>query len=274
MIRLILLSFIFVSCAHNSSYYKIAKKDNKLSAHSLYRTPASVSNKVTSEQSIMNMCYTSPGDVNLAELFSRGEKKYADLNYWITLANCLKEKKQYTASYQILKKALSLATTQKHRESIYNNLLALALLKNNDFLAHSYVNILTSYKRLTPLTLFNLGNYHLISKQYLQAEMFYKRAARIGQGDLDIMLGIARAQIGQKRYVHALKQLKKIDTQYIKRSDIAITYAYTLLKLDKLVQAQDIVSHISKYIKNEQEIAERYLELIEKRIELKSAKKT
>lgn len=270
MIRIIILSILLVSCAHQNSYYQIDKADNKLSSVSSFRSPSSDKES----KDVAKKCYQNPKSIDLKELYKMGEQQYQDISYWITLSTCLKEKSQYSESYQILKRALTMAKSKVEKEAVYNNLLVLSLTKKNLFLAKTYINILKGYSNLSALTYFNMGNFYLTSMHYLQAKIYFSHALSKAPGDLDITLGLIRTNIGLKKYKEALKEITKINPKYFKRSDIAITYAYALFKLNYLSKAKEVVGHISKYYKNEDEIAERYLKLIEKTLKRKDKKKS
>lgn len=259
-----------VSCAHKMHYNTVEVSYQAL-ASTYARNPASVENKANVEYTdLLVQCYQDDSEKIPQKLRKLAEKNSNDYWYWIALGNCNSYRERFSAAYIAFKKAVALATSKQKKEVVYANLLALAMKKDNIFVATSYVQQLKSIGFKEDITFYNLALYHLMQREYHQAEISINKISKQGQNDLDIIIAKAKIQISLKHYAKASKVLEKVPLAYQQRSDVGILYGYTLIQLNQLKHAENVLEDIEVFKADEKVIAVRYLNLIQAKLKAMS----
>jgi predicted Zn-dependent protease len=126
---------------------------------------------------------------------------------------------------------------------------------------------------LSPLGNYTLGIFFLKNLDTPKALQYLIMANRQAPRDIDISLLLAQVYLMQQKYNTAYNLLRPFSSLKA-RSDIAITRAYALMKQNKFSKAQKQLNNIGVFLKSEDDIAARFLEIIDQTLDSKQDRKS
>ena len=161
--------------------------------------------------------------------------------FWNQVGTCYMLKGERRKALLFYNKALEFKASYS---PAYNNLGFMYKLEGEDQKALVAFTRSKKANRYARTPLFNLGNLYLEYGLYNQAINTLLGLYNLNQKDIDIINGLAVANLMKGSLSEASKYYSKLDQDLFERPEFGINYAYLLLKQNKKEKARDTLEDI------------------------------
>ena len=235
----LLLPFIIVSCASPRLDRKIAQENlDSLSDETYLRYNDA---RLSKSDDRVSRCYKGETDQVLKEYRELYLKKDQDPEYWVHIGNCLFVAEQWSKAEFYYH--LASDSKKNHVKALAMNNLALLSFKYEQWeKGKDYLQKAVGFAPNAKVPKFNLAQLYIQFGHYKEALDILNHVSFRGKRDVDVMFSFANIALYQNDLKAAEKWFKEVPSDYLRREDIAITYALYLIKKGQLEEAQSVLN--------------------------------
>jgi Flp pilus assembly protein TadD len=163
--------------------------------------------------------------------------------FWNQVGTCFMLKGERRKALLFYNKALEFKASYA---PAYNNLGYMYKLEGEDQKALVAFTRSKKSNRYARTPLFNLGNLYLEYGLYDQAIRTFGGLYNLNKTDVDIINGLAVANLMKGNLTQSKSFYNKIDKDFFEKADFGVNYAYLLYKLNKKELAREILDDLEK----------------------------
>jgi Flp pilus assembly protein TadD len=231
-----LLVLIF-GCSHNKHHREVNRHGERVNQETLARIPLGELNQFNQESGI-HLCHRGEVKKGLKLLKQEMELKKGNAQYWNQVGTCYFIDREYNEALLYYKIGLSLDS--KNYE-IYNNIGLLYAKKENYLKSVQFIEKALSLNKQSIVVRYNLASIHFNFSNYNRSielvHSVYSQASL--DPDLNLLLGKNYLHLGN--YQQANRYFARIPETYQEDHEIANYYAFSLARVKKFDQANEIL---------------------------------
>lgn len=242
------------SCSHINEYYQTNRSEDVLDSETLFRVSLDDMDEMkistSNDKTILSMahqCYQNPQSFDPLSMIKDHRNNKSNLVMWNSIGNCYYHKQDYIKSNHYLRIALGQTKDKAEKAIVINNMAinyyAMGQLAQAKFNLKEASQHYPSYN--TPV--FNLGKIYLFQGDANMAEKIFQALYQKNSNDPEVIVNLAKCYSLKKNYKKALELFRKVEKRYLARSDISLSYAHALIRIEDFDEAKKILSQINFY---------------------------